>query len=67
MYGDAFFADYQRILDGDRAAFDRAESRYNLQWTMVPPKYAKLIARLDSDPAWQRIYADKVAVVHRRR
>ena len=22
MYGDAFFADYQRILDGDRAAFD---------------------------------------------
>ena len=67
MYGDAFFADYQRILDGDRAAFDRAESRYRLQWTMLAPRYGRLIGRLDSDPAWQRIYADRNAVIHRRR
>lgn len=67
MYGDAFFADYQRILDGDREAFDRAVVRYRLQWTMLGPRYAKLIARLDADPAWQRIYADGNAVIHRRR
>ena len=67
MYGDAFFADYQRILDGDRAAFDRAVTKYRLQWTMLPPKDGKLIRRLDSDPAWQRIYADRVAVIHRHR
>ena len=67
MYGDAFFADYQRLLDGDRAAFDRAARRYDLQWTMLPPRYEALIGRLDSDPAWERIYADKVAVIHRRR
>ena len=67
MYGDAFFADYQTILDGDRAAFDRAERRYGLKWTMLPPRYGKLIARLDSDPAWRRIHADRFAVVHRRR
>ena len=42
-------------------------SRYRLQWTMLPPRYDKLIARLDSDPAWQRIYADRNAVIHRRR
>lgn len=26
-----------------------------------------LIRRLDSDPAWERIYADDIAVIHRRR
>lgn len=67
MYGDAFFADYQRILDGDQAAFDRAERRYGLRWTMLAPRYGALIRRLDTDPAWQRIYSDKVAVIHRRR
>ena len=67
MYGDAFFADYQRILDGDRTAFDRAARRYDLEWTMLAPRYSALIGRLDSDPAWQRIYADQIAVIHRRR
>ncbi len=67
MYGDAFFLDYQRILDGDRAAFDRAAGRFGLRWTMLPPRYDKLIGQLDSDPAWQQIYADRNAVIHRRR
>ena len=67
MYGDAFFADYQRILDGDRAAFDRAAARYRLRYMMLSPRYATLIARLDADPAWQRIHADRIAVIHRRR
>jgi len=67
MYGDAFFTDYQRILDGDLAAFDRAVRRYDLRWTMLPPRYPALIRRLDSDPAWERIYADQIAVIHRRR
>lgn len=67
MYGDAFFADYQDILDGDAQAFDRASARYRLRWTMLGPRYAKLIARLDSDPAWRRIYADRNAVIHIRR
>ncbi|WP_309603354.1 hypothetical protein [Sphingomonas sp.] len=67
MYGDAFFADYQRILDGDRGAFDRAATHHGLRYTMLAPRYAALIARLDSDPAWQRIYADQIAIIHRRR
>ena len=67
MYGDDLVIDYQRILSGDRQAFDRAVARYSLRWTMLPPRYRALIERLDSDPAWERIYADKVAVIHRRR
>ena len=67
MYGDDFVLDYQRILDGDRGAFDRAAARYGLRYTMLAPRYPKLIARLDSDPAWQRIYADRNAIIHRRR
>ncbi len=67
MYGDAFVIDYQRILDGDRGAFDRAAARYDLRYTILAPRYPKLIARLDSDPAWQRIYADRNAIIHRRR
>lgn len=67
MYGDAFVIDYQRILDGDRRAFDRAAMRYGLAYTMLAPRYPKLIDRLDSDPAWQRIYTDRNAIIHRRR
>ncbi|MEO6579676.1 MAG: hypothetical protein ABIN83_00810 [Sphingomicrobium sp.] len=67
MYGDAFVIDYQHILSGDRAAFDRASERYGLQWTMIGPRYSKLIKRLDSDPAWERIYADRITVIHRHR
>ena len=67
MYGDDFVIDYQRILNGDRSAFDRAAARYGLRYTMLAPRYPKLIARLDSDPAWQRIYADRNAIIHRHR
>ena len=67
MYGDAFFADYQQILNGDRGAFERAATRFDLRYTMLAPRYGKLIERLDSDPAWQRIYADPTAIIHRLR
>lgn len=67
MYGDAFAIDYQHIVDGDGAAFDRAVERYDLRYTMLAPRYTTLIARLDSDPAWERIYADRNAIIHRRR
>ena len=67
MYGDAFVIDYQRILNGDRSAFDRAVARYALRYTMLAPRYPKLIERLDSDPAWQRVYTDRNAIIHRRR
>lgn len=67
MYGDDFVIRYRRILDGDKRSFDLAAARYDLRWTMLPPRYSMLITQLDSDPRWERIYADQIAVIHRRR
>ena len=66
MYGDAFMRDYQRMVDGDRAVLDAAIERYGIDWTILPPRYDKLIANLDRDPEWRRIHADRHAIIHRR-
>ena len=66
MYGDAFVNDYQRMVDGDRVVLDSAVERHGLSWTMLPPRYDRLIANLDRDPRWRRIHSDPVAIIHRR-
>jgi len=66
MYGDAFVNDYQRMVDGDRPSLDAAVRRYGIKWTMLPPRYDRLIENLDSDPHWRRIHSDPVAIIHRR-
>lgn len=66
MYGDAFMRDYQRMVDGDQAALDSAVERFGIAWAILPPRYDKLLARLDSDPRWQVAYRDSHAVIHRR-
>ena len=66
LYGDPFMVAYQSMVDGDRAALDSAIDRYDLQWAMLPPRYRKLIANLDSDPRWRRIHSDPVAIIYRR-
>lgn len=66
LYGDAFIADYQRLVDGDRAVLDAAIERHGLQWAMLPPRYDKLVANFDRDPRWRRIYSDPIAIIHRR-
>ncbi|QIK96290.1 hypothetical protein G7076_07375 [Sphingomonas sp. HDW15A] len=66
FYGDAFMIAYQRMVDGDRAALGDAITRYDLGWSILPPRYDKLIANLDRDPRWIRIHSDPVAIIHRR-
>jgi hypothetical protein len=66
IYGDAFFADYTKIIDGDFARFDRAVRRYGIQWTILPHSDGKLIRELDSSPDWQRFASTKAGVVHVR-
>ncbi len=65
MYGDAFIFQHQKIVDGDGAAFEQAERRWGLKWTILAPK-TRLVALLDRDPRWRRIYSDRWAVVHAR-
>jgi hypothetical protein len=65
MYGDGFTADHYAIVMGDKRRFDRAVSRFGIRWTLLQPR-SPLVAVLDRDPAWRRIYSDRWAVVHRR-
>ena len=65
MYGDAFVADYFKIRNGDRERFKRAACKYGIAWTMLPPKTG-LVAVLDASSEWNRIYADRIGVIHVR-
>lgn len=63
MYGDAFTTDYFEMARGDVARWRRADMRWRFAWTMLPPDNA-LVAKLDHEPGWRRIHADKWAVIH---
>lgn len=64
LYGDAFFADYLKITDGDMVRFNNAVNRYGIRWTILPNANSSLIKQLDDSPSWRRLYADKVGVIH---
>ncbi len=63
MYGDPFTLDYFKIAAGDAARWQAANARWHFGWTILPPR-SPLIAVLDRDPAWRRVYADATAVIH---
>lgn len=63
MYGDAFMFEHQRLMRGDMAEFRSAAKRWGIKWTIVSP-LDPLSRKLDSEPGWRRIYADKWAVIH---
>lgn len=67
FYGDRFLLDYKRMLDGDEAAFEAEATRRGINWTFLPAKSAKLVAKLDRSPQWRRLYADPAVVIHVRR
>ena len=67
FYGDRFLLDYKRMLDGDEPAFEAEAARRGINWTFLPAKSAKLVARLDRSPRWRRLYADPAVVMHVRR
>ncbi|HUO21491.1 MAG TPA: hypothetical protein VMU59_03150 [Caulobacteraceae bacterium] len=66
MYGDAFIARYDAMERPGGEAFDAAAAQYRIAWTFLEPS-SPLIATLDADPRWRRLYADRYAVVHVRR
>lgn len=67
MYGDAFFAEYAKISDGDMRRFQRTVDRYGVRWTMLQTGNVRLIEALDASPQWKRLHSDKVGVIHVRR
>jgi hypothetical protein len=66
MYGDAFTQNYLKIVSGDRKAFAEAVRRYGIRWTMLQ-KGNGLVKVLDASPEWERLYSDRVGVIHVQR
>lgn len=63
MYGDRMMFDHRAMMDGDIAAFHRANERWRFGWTIISP-LDPLASKLDRLPGWKRIYADRWAVIH---
>ncbi len=65
MYGDDFLGRYERIAAGDTDALEAALKRYDVAWTIFAPG-ERVLALMDREPGWRRLYADRFAVVHVR-
>ena len=65
MYGDAFLGLYARILAPDPEALEATLKRYAVAWTIFAPSQ-RVVALMDREPGWRRLYADRFAVVHVR-
>jgi len=66
LYGDAFMRAYASALASEGDALPRLLDQFRIAWTLLKPD-EPAVAALDRDPAWERLYADASAVVHRRR
>ena len=65
LYGDAMMSLYGRLQAGDDADVESALKRYDIAWTIFAPS-SRIVAALDHQPGWRRLYADATAVVHVR-
>jgi hypothetical protein len=65
LYGDAMMSLYCRLQAGDREAIESTLKRYDIAWTIFAPD-SRIVAILDHEPGWRRLYADTTAIVHVR-
>jgi hypothetical protein len=65
MYGDDFLFEFEKIRTGDMGLFRGTAKKWNIGWTILDPS-EPLAAKLDQEPGWRRLYADKWAVIHVR-
>jgi hypothetical protein len=66
MYGEVFLQDYVDAAAGNEAVMNRLFKQYDIVWSLMPPDSA-VVAVLDASPDWQRVFADKIAVVQVRK
>jgi hypothetical protein len=64
MYGEAFLRRYLAAADGDEATLVALLREYRIAWTLTEPQ-GLMAALLDRLPGWRRVYADRLAVIHR--
>ncbi|MGB7976601.1 MAG: hypothetical protein WCF81_20165, partial [Roseiarcus sp.] len=65
LYGDGMLNLYDKLRSGDREAVEDALKRYDIAWTIFAPDN-RIVAVLDREHGWRRLYADATAVVHVR-
>ena len=65
LYGDKMMSLYDKLRSGDHEAVESALKRYDIAWTIFAPG-DRIVAALDREPGWRRLYADMTAVVHVR-
>ena len=65
MYGGAMLWRYGKLAAGDPKTVEQTLSRYRIAWTIFSP-HVGIVATLDREPGWRRLYEDSVAVVHVR-
>jgi hypothetical protein len=65
LYRDPMLSLYERFQSGDAAAVETTLGRYDIAWTIFAPD-SGIVAVLDREPGWRRLYADTTAVVHVR-
>ncbi|WP_296713878.1 hypothetical protein [Rhodoblastus sp.] len=65
LFGDAFLDNFDRIAAGNAKALDAAVEKDAIVWTIFPPA-SPVVRTLDARPGWNRIYADRNAVIHAR-
>ena len=63
LYGDPMLSLYDKLRSGDREAVENTLKRYDIAWTIFAPD-SRIVAMLDREPGWRRLYADATAIVH---
>jgi hypothetical protein len=65
LYRDPMLALYDKLANGDPATIEATLARYGVAWTIFAPD-DRIVAFLDHETGWRRLYADATAVVHVR-
>ena len=65
LYGDPMLSLYDKLRSGDREAVENTLKRYDIAWTIFAPD-SRIVAMLDREPGWRRLFADATAIVHVR-
>jgi hypothetical protein len=63
VYGDPFVVNFQRLLNGDKAAFDRAQAKWGFRWAIIARDDRKLMALVANSAGWRPLYQDRRAVI----
>ncbi len=65
LYGDPMLSLYDKLQSGDRDALETTLKRYDIAWTIFAPN-SRIVAALDREPGWRRLYSGPTAIVHVR-